>query len=405
VLELVGPWFVVADALVLALFIFLLGFFVSVAALTLWFALRFRPSRRVAPNPNPGPVAIVVPVRDDPSIFNSLPYLEAQDYPDFTVLIVDDSEDSLFRAELDAHKTNLTAVVRRDRVTGRKAGALNFALGRLASRPPEYVVILDADHRPPRDFLARAVTAIEESRADCVSGYQKHDIGSTGFFGLFYRASQAATVMNYKARCDTGFGPVFSGSAAIFRYEWLRTAGFDETSVTEDWELSLRSHIQGGFRIVVREDLWVSAAVPVTIWDYLRQQLRWTEGATRDFRKHALPMLRSRIDVRSKVGLSYHGLLNMQPPAFLLFSVALPLLLGPRLPFLASFGLLVFLGLAWAWPLVRASTLEGFTHRQLAAVLACGLAVAYILVPLGTYAFFSGLIRKSSPWVVTPRRG
>jgi len=134
-------------------------------------------------------------------------------------------------------------------------------------------------------------------------------------------------------------------------------------------------------------------------------ELRWTEGVTRDFRKHARSMFRSRIDRRLKIGLSYHGLLSVQNPSFLAFWIALPLLFAPVIPVAITFAFLAFLGFAWAWPLVRASAFEGFTRRQQAAVLAYGFAIAYILAPLGTYAFFSGLVRKSSPWVVTPRRG
>jgi len=405
VVELVGPWLVFADALVLALFVLLLGIFLVFATLTLGFALRFRPSPRLVPHPNPGPVVVLVPVKDDPSIFNSLHALESLDYPDYRVLIIDDSKDPAFRTALDARRTERITIARRDRPTGRKAGALNFGLAEFTSCPPEYVVILDADHRPPRDFLVRAVTAIEETRAHCVSGYQKHDIGSDGFFGRFYRASQAATAMNLKARYDLGFGPVFSGAAAIFRYDWLRDAGFDETSITEDWELSLRSHIRGDFRIVIREDLWVSAAVPKTLRWFLRQQIRWAEGTTRDFRQHARALFRSRIPVSTKLGLSYQGMLGLQSPSFLLFWIVLPLLFGQRLPLIPLLGFLVFLGFAWGWPLVRASHLEGFTLRQLAAVLAYGSVIPFVVAPVTTYAFFSGLFRTSRSWVVTKRRG
>src|SRR5207249_1362093 len=79
-------------------------------------------------------------------------------------------------------------------------------------------------------------------------------------------------IRNLKARYDLGLGAFFPGAAAIFDYEWLRARGFDETSITEDWELSLRCYAEGDFRIVVREDIWVSAAVPKNLGWFVRQQ-------------------------------------------------------------------------------------------------------------------------------------
>src|SRR3989304_4255082 len=226
-------WQLLVDGPVLVVMILLVGVFLFFGTLNLLLAIRFRPTPASPSLPNPERVAILVPVRDDVSIFNSLPYLRAIEYPDF-----------------------------------------------------EVVVILDADHRPPPDFLARAVTAIEQTRAHCVCGYQKHDVGSHGLFGLFYRAGQAAGIRNLKARYDLGVGAFFGGGAAGFEYDWLRERGFDETSITEDWELSLRSYADGDFRIVIREDLWVSAAVPKHVGWLLRQTVRWAAGAGRGFRKH-----------------------------------------------------------------------------------------------------------------------
>ena len=169
--------------------------------------------------------------------------------------------------------------------------------------------------------------------------------------------------------------------------------------------MSLRSHVRGDFRIVIREDLWVSAAVPKTLWWFIRQQMRWTEGTTRDFRKHARAMLRPNLARSSKLGLSHPGLLGLQNPSFLLFWIIFPILFQQRLPVIPTLGFLVFLGFAWGWPLLQGSKLEGFGARQVAAVLLHGFPIAYVVAPFGTYAFFSGLVITSSFWVVTRRRG
>ena len=399
------PWGLVAEDLGLVIFLLLLAVFLFYGTINLLLELKFRPTPLGPPHPNPERVAIIVPIKDDPSIFNSVPYLRAIDYSHYEVLIIDDSKDPAFRNRVDALAGGQVRILRRRTTRGRKGTALNFALESLTQYPPKFVVILDADHRPPPDFLAKAVTAIEDTEAHCVVGYQRHDVGSNGFFGLTYRAGVAAAMRNLKARYDLRFGAFFPGSGAIFDYEWLRARGFDETSITEDWELSFRCYSEGDFRIVVREDLWVSAAVPNSLWGLVQQHIRWVAGTTRDFRKHARRLLRARLPLTTKIGLASQGLAGIQAAAFLLLGIVLPLPFPVKLPLWVSLGTLVFLGIAWGWPVVRGSKYEGYTLRQTVAVLAFGFVCAYVLAPFGAYAFFVGMIRNPTFWRVTKRRG
>jgi len=399
------PWGLVAEDLGFVIFLLLLAVFLFYGTINLLLELKFRPTPLGPPHPNPERVAIIVPIKDDPSIFNSVPYLRAIDYSHYEVLIIDDSKDPAFRSRVDALAGGQIRILRRPTTRGRKGTALNFALESLAQYTPKFVVILDADHRPPPDFLAKAVTAIEDTEAHCVVGYQRHDVGSTGFFGLTYRAGVATAMRNLKARYDLRFGAFFPGAAAIFNYEWLRARGFDETSITEDWELSFRSYTEGDFRIVVREDLWVSAAVPNNLWGLVHQHIRWIAGTTRDFRKHARRLLRARLPLTTKIGLASQGLAGIQAAAFLLLGIVLPLPFPVKLPLWVSLGTLVFLGIAWGWPVVRGSKYEGYTLRQTVAVLAFGFVCAYVLAPFGAYAFFVGLLRDPTFRRVTKRRG
>src|SRR3990172_866031 len=387
------PWGLGVHQFALVLLLVLLGVFLFYGTINLLLELKFRPTLRGPPHPNPERVVIVVPIKDDPSILNSAPHLRTIDYADYDVVIVDDSRDLAFRNRVDSLAGEKVRILRRPTTQGRKGSALNFALQSIAHDPPKYVVILDADHRPPPDFLAKAVTAIEDTQAHCVVGYQRHEIGSTGFFGLTYRAGVATAIRSLKARCDLRFGAFFPGAAAIFDYKWLSARGFDERSITEDWELSFRSHSEGDFRIVVREDIWVSAAVPKNLWGLVEQHIRWIAGTTRDFRRHARRLLRARLPMRTKIGLASQGLSGIQAAAFLLLWIVLPLLSPSQIHPLLSLAILVFLWVAWGLPLYRGSRFEGYTLRQIAAVFAYGFVCAYVLAPFGAYAFALGLVR------------
>ena len=89
-------------------------------------------TERVPITPNPKKVAVVVPVKDDPSILGSLPYLSNLSYPDLTVAIVDDSTNRTFESHLKAgcEKRGFVYLKRPKGWKGRKGAAINYAFGR-----------------------------------------------------------------------------------------------------------------------------------------------------------------------------------------------------------------------------------------------------------------------------------
>src|SRR5437867_10983636 len=115
---------------VLATLLVLIGIFLFFGTINLLLAIRFRPTAPTRPHPNPGRVAILVPIRDDPSIFNSLPFLRAIDYPDYEVVLIDDSQLAAFRRRVDASAGGAIRALRRPPAGGRQGAALNVALRR-----------------------------------------------------------------------------------------------------------------------------------------------------------------------------------------------------------------------------------------------------------------------------------
>ena len=139
------------------------AFLLSFAVFNFLFVIKYRESHDAHLVPNPKDVAVIFPVKDDPSIFHSIPYAKAQDYPgNYRVLVVDDSKDPDLRRKIDEFADERCKELRRTKQTGRKAGAINYALEYLRSSSPGFVVVLDSDHRMPKDFLSRAVALIEK---------------------------------------------------------------------------------------------------------------------------------------------------------------------------------------------------------------------------------------------------
>lgn len=102
------------------------------------------------------------------------------------------------------------------------------------------------------------------------------------------------------ARHKLNLTPIFTGSVAIFDYKWLKERRFDETSITEDWELSLRGYIKGKFTTYVTDKLYAHCAIPKDIKWFINQQMRWAEGTISDLKKHLISILKDR-----KISIKY----------------------------------------------------------------------------------------------------
>lgn len=81
-------------------------------------------------------------------------------------------------------------------------------------------------------------------------------------------------------------------------------------------------------------------------------------------------LLRARLPVPTKIGLVSQALCGVQAVAFLVLWIVLPVLFPVWLSLLPSLAILGFLGVAWGWPLYRASKFEGYNLSRLGAVLA-----------------------------------
>jgi len=354
-------------------------------------------------------VIIIIPVRDDPSVLNSLPYYAKIDYPNFQVAVVDDSASEGFSELLrqTCDKYGFLHFVRpKELRKGRKGAAINYVLPLLEPYKPDYVVIMDADHRPPRDFLKRAVSIIKKHpECNAVIGHQRHNLGTYGLFGRFYRASQATSIYINSARNEVGLGGIFTGSVSIFDYNWLSKEKFDHTSITEDWEISLRGYIKGTFRPYVTGQLYAECAIPQDIKWFFKQQVRWAEGNIADFRKHFVSLIKSRhIGFKKKIGLIYQGLFYF-PSIVILSSLAVTLSIQYVpifIPEIINVLVLSFISGSWLFPYIEGFKIEGM-RVTLSDVMFAFLMI-YALAAVYAYATLKGLLIREQKWTVTRRR-
>jgi len=374
------------------------------ATLNLIIALKFKRRSPIRGNVSSEKVVVLVPVRDDPSIFNSHPHLKKMDYPNYRIVIVDDSLDPIFNKKLDSLKDEKTVILHRTEHVGKKSGALNYALDIISDLKPKYVVIFDADHRPTEDFLKKGLAAIEQAKVKCVCGYQKHDIGRYDLFGKFYEACHAAGIINFQGRNQLGIATIFGGGCGVFEYEWLRNKKFDVTSITEDWELSLRGYLEKDFSILIRDDLFARCAIPKNYKWFITQQLRWSEGTTRDFRRYLRRIITTDLPWRTKLGIVYQGLYYAMAWA-ILASWILAIFHVSLFPTPMAISLLVYYGASWSYLYARGAKLENFSNILTIKCLLLGFLLAHFMIPIYCYSTLRGAITGRIGWIVTRRRG
>lgn len=347
--------------------------------------------------PNPQGVSVYVPVYNDKNILGSLPLLAELDYPNFTIKILDDSTDEKLKKEIDLFvlSQHNFSVIRRLNRTGFKGGAIENAL---KDEMHPFICILDCDFRPPKDFLANIVSAIEYEHVDVLQGYQRHIRGSESFLGTFYRASSAGSILCLSGRDRLKLAPIFSGCCALISTDTAKRIGFAGESVTEDLNFSIRAYARGNFEVAVRHDVYADGSCPETFVDFVTQQLRWCEGTIRDiFRVNLLRIFRMKI-IKQKADLLMQGL-HFSSGFFMLWSLIASLL--GQLPLVIGLFIAAYTGFGFAYPLLLGASLEKLSLKSRFEVLICGFVLIFVMCPIMTFGFLRGLIKAKGSFKVT----
>jgi cellulose synthase (UDP-forming) len=166
---------------------------------------------------------------------------------------------------------------------GAKAGNLNHALRRTDA---PFVVVFDCDHVPDERFLEHTLGFMTRDDVAYVQTPQYYANAGRGTLAAA-AWSQQALFFGGIARGKDGLDAMFCcGTNVLFRRAALESAGgFPESSLTEDFELSVVLHEQGWHSVYVNEVL-AQGLGPEDMASYVSQQQRWARGCL-----SALPLL------------------------------------------------------------------------------------------------------------------
>jgi len=177
--------------------------------------------------------------------------------------------------------------------TRSKAGDLNKAW---AAVETDAVLLLDADETIDADSLRWGLARLAEPGVGVVQGRKVSRAPDDGFLARFVSSERRySTWLDQVLHADQLGSSHFGGSAALLRRDVVpAVGGWTDRTLTEDIEFTLRTHLDGRWRIALETRMVVREADPRTFADLLRQRTRWSRGWAQNLDLYLGPVVRSR---------------------------------------------------------------------------------------------------------------
>lgn len=291
------------EVALLGAFILSVGYFIVTAFALALSRLRNKPEIIADESLYPA-VTVQIPTYNELAALNCAARCLEFDYPveKLQIMIGDDSNQPEVSARIDefAAANPRIEISRRGDNAGFKPGNLNAMLPKAKG---DYLLILDSDFLPKKDFLKRLVVPVikDPTLAGAQAAWRiinVHDNHSTlmgtGIVNIIHTVILPFLRVAAKS-C------VFCGSGELVKKRYLEErGGWTTGALTEDVDYSLRV-ITDGKRIAYVDDLRIRCEVPYTPGDLFRQQMRWAYGVMRAFMAHGKNLFLSRtIQKRTK---------------------------------------------------------------------------------------------------------
>jgi len=342
------------------------------------------------------------------------------DYPNFEVILVDDSTDRTADvAQLWADHPRFKIIHREDR-HGFKGGALRVALEAMDSRA-EYVVVFDADAVPFPDSIQRLLPhfyEMHDGRAHrkhhvaAVQSYQWHVLNKEqSWLTEAVRAEYSGSYMIERPfQQALGGMKMVAGTAYMIRSDVLRKVGWG-TSITEDWELTLHLYTLG-YKVAYTPFAETPAECVAGVQKLARQRMRWAEGHSFNVKKWFPIIFTSPlVSAVEKVEFAFYVTYYLQAVLLLVGTacwVVSELGLHARIPgWTAVLGWSLVIANLAALPLMNAAglVLEEAPAGDFRGALA-SIVTAYLLIPYQGWAALKGMFEPvEGGWVRTPKTG
>jgi cellulose synthase/poly-beta-1,6-N-acetylglucosamine synthase-like glycosyltransferase len=164
-------------------------------------------------------------------------------------------------------------VTRKEKINA-KAGNINNALKQATG---DIAIVLDPDHVPIPEFIARVLPYFEDPEIGYVQSVQAY---SNQNESIIARGAAEQTYHFYgpMMMCMNTYGTVQAiGANCAFRRKALDSIGGHAAGLSEDMHTAMQLHAKGWKSVYIPEIL-TRGLVPGTLSGYYKQQLKWSRG-------------------------------------------------------------------------------------------------------------------------------
>ncbi len=357
------------------------------------------------------PLSVLVACHNEERVLGRLlAALRAMQYPAgrLQIILVDDNSTDRTGEILDdvaATDPRITVLHRPAGSTGGKSGALNTALRHVTG---EVVVVFDADHRPRPDVLLRLARHFADPGTGAVQGRCQILNGDESLVAELIEIDyRGGYLVNEYGRQAVFRLPAYGGACCAVRTSsLLAVQGWNENTVTEDTDLTLRMLLTGQR---VRYDVTAvdEEEAVVTLRGYWTQRYRWARGHQQAWREFRSAVWRSRrLSLLEKIETTMF-LLTFHIPVLAIVGLAL-LLTGA----VGGGGALdeaaaVLWTMLMLGPMLElgAGLLLSRAPRRKALLLPFFLPLFVVAMALCTKAWVDGILGRRYTWAKTARSG
>jgi cellulose synthase/poly-beta-1,6-N-acetylglucosamine synthase-like glycosyltransferase len=299
----------------------------------------------------------------------------------------------------------LTCVHRPSGAGGGKSGALNAALAEVDG---DIVVVFDADHEPRPDVVRRLVRHFRDPRVAAVQGRCViRNFDDSLLSRLVWVDYLGGYLVNEYGRQSLFQLPAYGGANCAVRTASLRAVGgWNEHSVTEDTDLTLRLVLRGER---VRYDVQAvdEEEGVVTLDRFWRQRYRWARGHQQVWRDYRRAVRSSpHFSLAEKIELTMFLFVFHLPIASALGLVIFGMwITGIAQPF-GDVHTFVFWTLLFLGPLLElgGGLLIAGAPRRAARMLVFFLPIFFVSIALCTKAWLDAVRGRPYVWVKTERQ-
>ena len=302
--------------------------------------------------------------------------------PGDSIIIVDDSTDPESRSQVDLASAMYSCkVIRRDKRSGFKAGAINNAMMTVNT---DFVSIIDADETVPENFAQATLPYFTDDNVAFVQVSHHSCNKSTSWernmgYGvdLHWKIYQP-----YRNR----YGVVnFLGHGAVLRTGAVREAGSFPEMVAEDIGLTTELYTRGKRGVFV-DEISAGEEFPSTYSAFRRRHKKWTMGSTQFMRRYLGKIVMSRMKWYQKLDIIIPAM--SLPMTFILFVYIVS---AAFLHITSSLWLFLFALMSMITPNLQFLRLDN--KKDIPKALAVN-ALAYVsLFPTSVYYAIKGILK------------